>query len=162
MKDLSSFSDFRLIRIIFLDFDGVFTDNSVFVDESGSEYVRCSRYDGFGLHALACLGIKVVVLTTETKPLASVRCAKLNIECHDSLSDKLEFARLYVESSSLTLGDVAFMGNDINDLSLLRNVRLPVVTADCHSSVLHPSFFQTKSLGGHGCIRELADHFLSS
>ena len=81
MKSLHDYPSPSSIKLIFFDFDGVFTDNSVLVDENGMEFIRCSRYDGFGLKALDNIGIKSIILTTETKPLARRR-SKLNIECH--------------------------------------------------------------------------------
>ena len=92
MKSLHDYPSPSSIKLIFFDFDGVFTDNSVLVDENGMEFIRCSRYDGFGLKALDNIGIKSIILTTETKPLARRRSEKLNIECHDSIVDKLSFA----------------------------------------------------------------------
>ena len=157
MKDLTSFEYFANIKIVFLDFDGVFTDNNVIIDETGMEFVKCSRYDGFGLSALKKLGIFPVVLTTETKPLARMRCKKLDLICFDSLADKYSFARNYLKDNNLSFDEVCFLGNDINDLHLLKHVLLPVVTPDSHSSVHHDQFFVTSKLGGQGCIRELAD-----
>ena len=162
MKQLESFNKYDAIKIIFLDFDGVFTDNKVFVDEQGREMVCCSRYDGFGIDYLKSLGIIVAVLTTETKPIASLRCEKLKINCFDSLQNKLDFAAEFVRDHSASLSECAFMGNDMNDLELLKRVLLPIVTIDCHPSVHDSSFYVTILPGGSGCIRELADHFLKN
>jgi 3-deoxy-D-manno-octulosonate 8-phosphate phosphatase (KDO 8-P phosphatase) len=159
MKLLSEFKCYDEIKVLFLDFDGVFTNNNVTIDETGMEYVTCSRYDGFGISHLKQRGIEVIVLSTEKKMLASKRCDKLGIDCYQSLDDKLSFAEDFIAKSSLTFSQVGFMGNDINDLQLLRSVRLPVVTCDCHSSVASPLFYRTSLPGGSGCIRELADYF---
>ena len=75
MKSLSSFRLKDSIKIVFFDFDGIFTDNSVLIAEDGKEYVKCSRYDGFGLSAISTIGLLPIVLTTETKPLAKQRCS---------------------------------------------------------------------------------------
>ena len=157
MKSLHDYPSPSSIKLIFFDFDGVFTDNSVLVDENGMEFIRCSRYDGFGLKALDNIGIKSIILTTETKPLARRRSEKLNIECHDSIVDKLSFADHYVNSLSFSLQDTAFFGNDINDLPLLQKVGFPIVTPDSHSSVHSDDFFVTSAHGGRGCVREVAD-----
>ena len=98
MIDLCNFCFASEIKAVLFDFDGVFTDNSVLIDENGSELVKCSRYDGFGLSALKSVGIFTCVLTTETKPLARLRCNKLNLNCYDSLDDKLSFAIELLES----------------------------------------------------------------
>ncbi|MDB4623033.1 3-deoxy-D-manno-octulosonate 8-phosphate phosphatase [bacterium] len=157
MKKLSSFNSFFKIKVLFLDFDGVFTDNNVLVDENGFEYVSCSRYDGFGLSALKNVGVNPIVLTTETKPLARVRCKKLNIECYDALTDKYMFAQNYLKDNDYSFDEVCFLGNDINDLPLLNHTFLPVVTPDSHASVQYDHFYVTCKYGGKGCVRELAD-----
>ena len=76
----------RKIRLVVFDFDGVFTDNSVYTDEKGHESVRCSRFDGIGLARLRTLGIDAFVLSTETNPVVSARCRKLKLPCLQGLS----------------------------------------------------------------------------
>ena len=150
------------IKAVLFDFDGVFTDNSVWVDENGCEYVKCSRYDGFGISALHSAGIFTCVLTTETKPLASLRCQKLRLQCFDSLNNKLAFASQILEQHSIDFSNTVFVGNDINDLELLSRVGLPIVTPDSHLSVHSDDFYVTSCHGGHGCVREVADFILQS
>ena len=136
MKPLTSFGLKDRIKIVFFDFDGIFTDNSVLIAEDGNEYVTCSRYDGFGLSAIIKNGLLPIVITTETKPLAQQRCAKLKISCYDSIDDKLAFATSLLNKLSLGFDNTVFMGNDINDLPLLENVAFPIVTPDSLRSVL--------------------------
>ena len=161
MISLSDYPSPRNIKVVFFDFDGVFTDNRVLLDENGVEYVSCSRYDGFGLSAISSMGIYCHVISSEVKPLALRRCEKLNIPCSIGIKDKPNEARRILNSLSLDFSSSAFLGNDINDLQLLRLVSLPVVTPDAHSSVLLDSFYVTSKSGGFGCVRELCD-FLSS
>ena len=157
MNDLNSFPDFDSIKIIFSDFDGIFTDNKVLIDEIGNEYVTCSRYDGIGLKKLAELNILFYVLTSETKPLAIQRSKKLGIVCFAGLKDKVLKAKELLSSHHLSFSDACFIGNDINDEELLKLVRLPIVTPDAHPSVINPCRFTTHANGGNGCIRELCD-----
>ena len=157
LPHLSSFSMSEVIKIVFLDFDGVFTDNSVYIDEMGLEHVRCSRYDGYGISSLINNGIMVHVITSESRPLAKHRCKKLGIPLSFGVPDKIKEANVVCESLELNLSVACYMGNDINDLGLLRSVIFPIVTADCHASLRNPSFYTTQSKGGYGCIRELSD-----
>lgn len=161
MRKLTTFKDYSSIKLIFFDFDGVFTDNNVLIDEAGSEYVRCSRYDGFGISMLHSCGIKTCVITSESIPLAKKRCEKLGIVCFHSVSNKLEFGLDYVRFMDCTPEQTAFLGNDINDLALLQVVGLPIVTVDSHSSVHYHDFYSTDLPGGHGCVREVADYFIT-
>jgi len=80
--------DLKRIRLLVLDFDGVLTDNRVFIDENGKEYVICSRADGIGLTEMKKMGIGTLVLSTEPNPVVSRRCRKLKVECVQGCNDK--------------------------------------------------------------------------
>ena len=145
------------IRLVVFDFDGVFTDNAVFVFRDGSEAVRCFRGDGIGLRKLEALGIEALVLSTETDPIVSVRCRKLGISCIQGCDDK--FAKLLDLASvrGLRAEQIAFVGNDVNDLKCLEFVGLPIVVADAHEDVVSAARFRTQARGGYGAVREVCD-----
>ena len=108
----------RNIRLIAFDFDGVFTDNMVHVFEDGSEAVRCYRGDGIGLQKLQQFGIDVVIISTETNPVVSARAQKLKIRCHQACTDKRATLESVAQESGISLTEVAFVGNDTNDLAM--------------------------------------------
>ena len=145
------------IRFVAFDFDGVFTDNSVYVTESGKEAVRCSRADGFGLSALRKAGVEVFVISTETNPVVSARCAKLSIPCVQACEDKLAALGALLDKRRLDLADAAFVGNDVNDVACLKAVGLPIVVRDAHPDVLEFAAYRTEALGGNGAVREVCD-----
>jgi 3-deoxy-D-manno-octulosonate 8-phosphate phosphatase (KDO 8-P phosphatase) len=149
----------RKIRLIAFDFDGVFTDNMVYVFEDGSEAVRCFRSDGIGLQKLKNLGIETVIISTETNPVVSARARKLNIRCVQNCQDKRTVLQEIAHELKIGLDQVAFVGNDINDLACLKCVALPIVVQDAHPDVLATARYQTKSPGGHGAVREICDIF---
>lgn len=149
----------RKIRLIAFDFDGVFTDNMVYVFQDGSEAVRCFRSDGIGLQKLKKLGIETVVLSTEANPVVSARARKLKIRCVQNCADKRAVLQKIASELEITLDQVAFVGNDINDLDCLECVALPIVVQDAHRDVLATARYQTKSPGGHGAVREVCDLF---
>jgi 3-deoxy-D-manno-octulosonate 8-phosphate phosphatase (KDO 8-P phosphatase) len=149
----------RRVRFFVFDFDGVFTDNAVYVTQDGKESVRCSRSDGFGLRKLERLGIDILILSTEENPVAAVRSQKLKVPCIQGCSDKLSALRHLVGQKNLSFDNVAFMGNDINDLACLRAVGLPIVVADAHPDVLGAALWRTKHRGGEGAVREVCDRF---
>jgi 3-deoxy-D-manno-octulosonate 8-phosphate phosphatase (KDO 8-P phosphatase) len=149
----------RKIRLIAFDFDGVFTDNMVYVFEDGSEAVRCFRSDGIGLQKLKNLGIETVIISTETNPVVSARARKLKIRCVQSCQDKRAVLQEIAHELKIGLDQVAFVGNDINDLACLECVALPIVVQDAHRDVLATARYQTKSPGGHGAVREICDLF---
>lgn len=149
----------RTIRLAAFDFDGVFTDNMVYLLEDGSEIVRCFRSDGIGLRKLERAGIKPVIISTETNPVVSARSRKLKIRCEHGCENKRATLDEIVKEMGLTLEQVAFVGNDINDLPCLTCAGLPIVVRDAHSDVLPYALYQTKAKGGHGAVREICDLF---
>jgi len=155
----------RMIRLVAFDFDGVFTDNMVYVFENGSEAVRCFRGDGLGLRKLERAGIRPVIISTETNQVVSVRSQKLNIRCEHGCEDKRATLEAITKEMGITLAQVAFVGNDINDLPCLTCVGLPIVVRDAHPDVVPYARYQTRARGGHGAVREICDmleHVLAS
>jgi len=147
----------RLIRLVAFDFDGVFTDNAVYVNQDGTEAVRCVRSDGIGLQTLAALGVATVVISTETNPVVGARSRKLSLRCIQGCDDKLAALESVLAELGLTRGEAAFVGNDINDLECLKAVGLPIVVADAHDDVVAHAVYRTKTRGGHGAVREVCD-----
>lgn len=149
----------RAIRLIVFDFDGVFTDNMVYVFEDGSEAVRCFRGDGFGLRKLEHLGIEAIVISTETNPVVAARSRKLGIRCLQGCEDKAAALEAILQEKGLSLAQVAFVGNDINDLPCLTRVAFPIVVQDAHPDVIPHARYRTRAKGGHGAVREVCDLF---
>ena len=147
------------IRLVAFDFDGVFTDNMVYVSENGSETVRCSRSDGIGLQKMTQMGIKTVIISTEANPVVSARARKLKIDCIQDCSDKRGVLEDMAAQIGISLDQVAFVGNDINDLPCLTCVALPIVVRDAHPDVIPVARYQTQNPGGHGAVREVCDLF---
>jgi YrbI family 3-deoxy-D-manno-octulosonate 8-phosphate phosphatase len=149
----------RKIRLVAFDFDGVFTDNMVFVLQDGSEAVRCNRSDGIGLQKLNKLGIKTVIISTESNPVVSARAQKLKIRCFQNCEDKGQTLINVALEFGIALAEIAFVGNDINDYDCLRCVGLPVVVQDAHPDVLALATYRLNNPGGRGAVRELCDLF---
>jgi N-acylneuraminate cytidylyltransferase len=150
------------IRAVARDFDGVMTDDKVVVDEHGTEAVVCSRRDGLGIAHLREAGVHVAVFSTERNPVVQQRCRKLGVECHQDLTDKETAVLAWLRALDLTAGQLAFLGNDVNDLACLRLATLSVVPADAHPDVLGEVGLVLTRPGGDGAVRELADLILEA
>lgn len=150
----------KRVRLIVFDFDGVFTDNRVLVLQDGSEGVMCSRADGFGLEAVRRLGIHLMVISKEMNPVVSVRCQKLNIPCIQGCDDKVSILKHEANKLRLSLKDVSYVGNDINDIECLKMVGLPVCVSDSHPDVIALSLHVTEAKGGYGAVREFCDYIV--
>ncbi len=149
----------RRVRLIAFDFDGVFTDNMVYVLQDGLEAVRCNRGDGIGLQKLKKLGIETVIISTESNPVVSARAAKLKIRCFQNCEDKRETLESLAQEMGISLAEIAFVGNDVNDQPCLNHVGLPIVVNDAHPDVVSIARYQTRNPGGYGAVREVCDIF---
>lgn len=145
------------IRLVAFDFDGVFTDNTVYVSERGEESVRCWRGDGLGLQNLEAIGIDSFIISTESNAVVAMRAKKLKRLCLHGVTDKLmELTRL-VGERGVGLSETAYVGNDINDTGCLRAVGLAIVVADAHPDVMELAHYITRLPGGRGAVREVCD-----
>lgn len=144
------------------DFDGVHTDDSVRVDSHGVESVRVSRSDGMGVARLRRAGHPLLVLSTETDPVVAARAAKLGVEAVTGCSDKLSALRRWADDHDVALEDIAYLGNDVNDVECLAAVGWPVVPADAHPACRSVARHVLQRPGGRGAVRELADRVLAS
>jgi YrbI family 3-deoxy-D-manno-octulosonate 8-phosphate phosphatase len=147
----------RAVRLLALDFDGVFTDNMVYVSQDGTETVRCFRGDGLGLARLPRLGVQAAVVSTEVNPVVSARCRKLNLRCVQGRADKRRALEDLMRELGVSAAQVAFVGNDTNDRQCLEMVGLPIVVHDAHEDVAPLGAYRTKARGGHGAVREVCD-----
>ena len=159
MRDGGTKRNFDLsgIRLLVLDFDGVLTDNRVLVSEDGSEAVFCHRGDGMGLEMLRENGIEAVVLSKERNPVVGARCRKLHLDCHQGLDDKVRKLAEICADRSISSRQVAYMGNDVNDLECMQWAGVGVAVADAMPSVLSVADLVTDRRGGYGAVRELCD-----
>ena len=150
--------DLSAIRLLVLDFDGVLTDDRVTVDETGREAVVCSRSDGFGLEMLRRMsGVEVAVLSKETNPVVAARCRKLGLTCHQGYDDKLPQLERMAAERGLEPSQVAYVGNDLNDLEPMGWCGVAIAVADARAEVLAAADFVTRQRGGRGAVREVCD-----
>ena len=145
------------VRLVVFDFDGVMTDNRVWVNEYGDESVACNRSDGLGLEQLRRQGVECVVLSTETHPVVAARCRKLGLPFEHGVRDKPDRLRRLLLDRNLTPSNVVYVGNDINDVDCLRLAGCGVVVADAHPDAVRAADITLTRAGGHGAVRELCD-----
>lgn len=156
-REKSLKTDLKKIEAVVFDFDGVFTDNRVFVFQDGYEAVVCSRADGLGINRLRHLGIKMLILSTEINPVVTQRAHKLNLPVIQSVDDKLVVLIEWAKEKKMLMEHIAFLGNDINDQTCLEKVGIPVVVADAMPEVKHLARLILKKAGGKGAVREFCD-----
>jgi 3-deoxy-D-manno-octulosonate 8-phosphate phosphatase (KDO 8-P phosphatase) len=145
------------IKLAVFDFDGVFTDNRVWVNERGEELLAFTRSDGLGLRRLDDVGVKYLILSMEQNPIVGARAQKLRADCVQGVEDKLSVLRERTEQLGVSLEETAYVGNDINDADCLRAAGVPVVPADAWPEVMPLARWVLSRPGGAGCVREFCD-----
>lgn len=150
------------VRAVVTDFDGVHTDDTAIVDADGGERVRVSREDGMGVSLLRRAGIPMLILSTEVNPVVRARADKLRVPVLHGIDDKESALRSWAEQNAVALADIAYLGNDVNDLPAMRIVGWPVAVADAHPLVREEARVVLTRRGGDGAVRELVERVLSS
>lgn len=150
----------EVVALLVLDFDGVLTDNRVWVDETGRESIAANRSDSIGLNRLRADGVQVLVLSTETNPVVAARCRKLNLPVLQGVGDKAEALRGYLQQHGIPAQQTVYLGNDINDLPCFPIVGCAVVVADAQPAAAVQADRVLTQRGGYGAVRELCDQIL--
>ena len=154
------------LRLVITDVDGVLTDGGVYYSERGEELKRFSIRDGMGVERLAAAGIATGIVTGEQSPSLRRRAEKLGLgdRLRLGVKDKrLELGRL-AESTHLALDEMAYIGDDVNDLGILELIGAAGLTgapADAMPAVARVVHHITAARGGHGAFRELAEWILA-
>jgi YrbI family 3-deoxy-D-manno-octulosonate 8-phosphate phosphatase len=149
------------IDLIVLDFDGVLTDNRVWVNQDGHEGVAAHRGDGMGISLLKKAGFEVVVLSTETNPVVTARCEKMKIPVYQGVDDKGSALKALLMERKANPEHVIYVGNDVNDLPCFPLVGCAVAVADAHPDIRPHADIILKTKGGYGAVRELSELILS-
>jgi N-acylneuraminate cytidylyltransferase len=146
----------KIPKIIFTDFDGCLTDDRVWLNQEGEEFVAANRKDGLAIKRLKNLGIQVVIASTETNKVVLARGNKMGVEVLQGLADKAEAIEQYLEQKNLSWSDIWYVGNDINDLGGIESASLSLCPADAVKKVRKTVDIVLKTNGGRGILSEIA------
>jgi len=147
--------------IFVYDFDGVMTDNKVYVDQNGKESVCLNRSDGLAISKLRNMNIEQLILSTETNPVVTARAQKLKLPVIQGADSKVQSLSSYLDSMGKDWTDVLYIGNDINDLEVMSKVKVKIAPADAYNEILDIADFVLNTRGGQGVIRELYSIIIS-
>ncbi len=150
------------VEAVVMDFDGVHTDDRVWVDQDGHEAVTVSRADGMGIASLHRAGVPMLILSSEINPVVAARAKKLGVEVLHGVEEKLPVLTAWAHERGLNLAEIAYVGNDVNDLECLEAVGVPVAVADARPEVLRAARIVLSAGGGQGAIRELSGRVVRS
>jgi YrbI family 3-deoxy-D-manno-octulosonate 8-phosphate phosphatase len=142
-------------KILFTDFDGCLTDDRVWLNQDGEEFVAANRKDGLAVKRLKNLGIQVVITSTETNKVVLARGNKMGVEVLQGLADKAESIDQYLKQKNLSWNDVWYIGNDVNDLGAIEKAKLSISPADAVKKVRKTVDIVLKTNGGRGILSEI-------
>jgi YrbI family 3-deoxy-D-manno-octulosonate 8-phosphate phosphatase len=149
------------VKILILDFDGVLTDNKVWVDQDGRESVVANRSDSLWLNLLREKGVQVFVISKETNPVVAARCRKLNIPCLQGEDNKETALRKLLIEQNIAAEHAVYCGNDVNDLPCFPLVGWAVAVADSTPDVARQADYVLTRPGGYGAVFELCEMIIS-
>jgi YrbI family 3-deoxy-D-manno-octulosonate 8-phosphate phosphatase len=150
------------ISLLVMDFDGVLTDNRVWVNEKGEEMVAANRSDSLGLAQLReTENVRLLVISKERNPVVEARCRKLKIPVLQAVDDKAAALNNFLAQNNIPRQEVVFVGNDTNDLPCFSIAAFTFAPADAHPAVKRQADRVLSLSGGHGAVRELCDILLS-
>lgn len=162
--------DLSDVHTIVFDFDGVFTDNKVWVDQDGRESVRCDRGDGLAFDLLRAyqtrdlIKAKCFILSKEANPVVLARAKKLKLDCIHGVSNKLEYMydyfKRYLPNESNPFAGFIYIGNDLNDFPVMRRAGFAVAPADAHPLIQNISDLVLEQHGGQGFVRCFIEQLL--
>jgi 3-deoxy-D-manno-octulosonate 8-phosphate phosphatase (KDO 8-P phosphatase) len=151
------------IRLAIFDVDGVFTDGRLFFTSEGEEIKVFSVRDGLGVKRLQAAGVEVAVISGRASDALTLRMEELGISRHfQGDHDKLPLLRSLLEDTGVSVDEVAYMGDDLPDLAVMKEIALPAAPADAVEEVLNASRWVSTHPGGRGAVREFCEYIVAA
>ncbi len=149
----------KTIKFVITDFDGIITDNCVYIDSKGDMTRKINFKDVIAFYQLKRNGFKVGIISGEENSAINIISDKLRIdEVHQNIHMKIDVFKSILEKYNLTSDEVVYIGDDINDLDILKYIKYPITVPDAVDKVKAVKGIQiTSRKGGEGAFREVAD-----
>jgi len=150
------------VRLFATDVDGTLTDGGMYYTETGEVIKRFDTRDAFGMNRLRRAGIAVAIVTSEDSPIVLARARKLRIErVYVGVEDKLSLLEKVIAELGATWAQLAYIGDDLNDLPVIERAGLSACPADAASQVVDAANYVCRRAGGHGAVREFCEWILA-
>jgi 3-deoxy-D-manno-octulosonate 8-phosphate phosphatase (KDO 8-P phosphatase) len=152
----------RAVRMLIMDVDGTLTDGLLFVLPDGEEIKSYNVKDGLGILLAHLAGLKTAIITGKTSKSLEKRAQKLRIdELHQGILDKKSVFDQILARHRLKAAEVAYIGDDLGDLEVIKSVGLAAAVADAHTEVKRNSHYICREVGGRGAVREFIEFILT-
>ena len=146
------------VKLVIFDVDGVLTDGSLFYDNDGQEYKAFNSRDGHGMKMLQGSGVKVGIITGRTSNVVTHRMANLGVtNVYQGQLDKVPAFEQMISDLGVGADEVAYVGDDVVDLPVMRKVGLAIAVADAHAFVKEHAHWTTPNGGGRGAARDVCE-----
>lgn len=148
-------------KLVLTDIDGVWTDGGMYYDQTGNEWKKFHTYDSAGVLLCHQNNIPVGIITGEETEIVRRRAEKLKVEyLFQGVKDKLYIANQLCKSLNISLQDIAYIGDDINDIELIKNVGISATPCSAPDYIKNLASFNTSKAGGEGAFREFVERIL--
>ena len=146
------------IKLLAMDVDGVLTDGGMYYSEGVDELKKFNTSDGKGIELLRKIGIKTAIITQESTKIVERRAKKLKVDyLYQGVTNKIKIIEEIAKKEKLSLSQIAYIGDDLNDLQVLRRVGFSAMPADVFINNTNGIDYICKKKGGDGCVRELCE-----
>jgi len=148
------------IDAFIFDFDGVLTNNLVYINQEGKESVSCSRADGLAFDVLRKIHKPTYILSTEKNPVVTIRANKLKVPVIQGVGDKSQVIKELINKKGFKLENIFYVGNDLNDYNAMKLCGYSACPIDSHIKIKQLATFKLKTKGGEGVVRELLEDIM--
>lgn len=156
-------SKLKKIKLLLLDVDGVLTDGGIIYNDNGAETKVFNVKDGLGIRLLMKAGIHLGIVTGRRSNALYGRCQDLGISLiYDGVGNKIDVLDALLDQTGVSAEEVAFIGDDLPDLALMKMIGLSIAVGDAHKTILDNADMVTSSKGGHGAVREACEAILKA
>jgi 3-deoxy-D-manno-octulosonate 8-phosphate phosphatase (KDO 8-P phosphatase) len=151
------------IKLLLLDVDGVLTDGGIIYNDDGTETKIFNVKDGLGIRLLMEAGIHLCIVTGRRSNAMISRCKNLGIDhIYDGVGNKVDVLEAILARTGLSASEVAFIGDDLPDLGLMKKIGLSIAVSDADKTILENADMITSAKGGHGAVREACEAILKA
>lgn len=157
--------NFKSIKLVIFDVDGIFTKGTLYYSEKQESIKRFNVYDGLGIKNLLKSNIEVAIISSRNSAIVTSRCLNLGIKFElifQGCQNKREFFEKVVSKTKINPENIAYVGDDLPDLPVMKLVNCPISVKNANEYVKSKAIYVTKAKGGNGAIREISDLILQS
>ena len=152
------------MKLLVMDVDGTLTDGKIYIGSKGEEFKSFNVKDGYAINGMLHKnGIKTAIITGRESEIVNIRARELSIDCvYQNVSDKVETLKQVVELYGISIDEVAYIGDDLNDFEAMKKCGITGCPADAVDEIKNISDYTSKFNGGDGAIRDFVDWILKN